>query len=53
MNAKLKEKKWFTPIEASQIMRSLISGVAYFHSKNIVHRDIKPGNTFHLIFAIL
>jgi len=31
-------------IYIKKIMLSLLSVVAYLHSKGIVHRDIKPGN---------
>ena len=29
------------------IMRQIAKGVAFHHNKNIVHRDIKPGNVRH------
>lgn len=44
MSEKKKNNEWFTEIESAQIMHSILSGVAYFHSKSIVHRDLKPGN---------
>lgn len=34
----------FTDIEASMIMKSLLSAIAYMHEKGIVHRDLKPDN---------
>jgi serine/threonine protein kinase len=39
----------FNDQEASQLMKSILSGVAEMHSKNIIHRDLKPG-TRHRIF---
>ena len=27
-----------------EVMKQIINGIAFLHSKNIVHRDIKPGN---------
>lgn len=44
MKERRKTNNWFTESEAAQILHSIISGVAYFHSKSIVHRDLKPGN---------
>jgi len=40
---KKQERKPFTDEEAATIMRSLLSAVAYIHSKDIIHRDMKPG----------
>ncbi|OMJ80609.1 hypothetical protein SteCoe_19093 [Stentor coeruleus] len=31
-------------LQASQIMRGILSAVSYMHSKNVIHRDIKPEN---------
>ena len=36
--------KIFTDEEASKIMKSILEGVSYLHSKGIVHRDLKPEN---------
>lgn len=32
----------FTEAQAAKIMQQLVSAVAYLHSKNVVHRDLKP-----------
>ena len=34
----------FSEEEASQIMKSILNGVAQIHEKNLLHRDIKPEN---------
>jgi len=34
----------FSDVEASKMMRSLLSAIAYMHEKGIVHRDLKPDN---------
>lgn len=35
------------PLEESlQIVSSVLEGLAYAHSKNIIHQDVKPGNIF-------
>lgn len=45
---KLKDKagkpKPLTDYEASQVMLSLLKGVAYVHARDIIHRDLKPEN---------
>ena len=33
----------FSDLEISQIMAGILSGVQYFHSKDVIHRDLKPG----------
>lgn len=39
---------YFTDEEISKIFKGLLSALNYIHEKNIVHRDIKPGNLFKL-----
>ena len=39
-----KEEGLFTDEEASQIMGGLLNAVKHVHSKNYVHRDLKPDN---------
>lgn len=41
---RLSVEKHFSEARAAKIIRQLISAVAYLHSKNIVHGDIKPHN---------
>lgn len=38
------DKKGFSDLEASQIIKSLLKAVKYIHHKDIVHRDLKPAN---------
>lgn len=41
----------FTEAQAGKIMRQLVSAVAYLHSKNVVHRDLKPEVLLYLFSA--
>ncbi|XP_048475590.1 ribosomal protein S6 kinase alpha-5-like [Rhincodon typus] len=45
---RIRKRKHFSELEASQIMRSLVSGVSHMHDTGVVHRDLKPEN---LLFA--
>ena len=38
------DPKPLTDLKASQVMKSLLKGVAYVHDRNIIHRDLKPEN---------
>lgn len=44
MEDRFKAGKPFSDEEAATLMKTIIAAVQYIHSKNIVHRDIKPGN---------
>ena len=39
---------FLSPLEASEIMVQLCSGVSYIHQHGLLHRDIKPDNLFYL-----
>jgi len=40
----IRKKKIFAGSEVVDIARGLIGGMAYLHSQNIVHRDLKSSN---------
>jgi serine/threonine protein kinase len=40
----MNKRKAFTDEDASKVIRSLLSAVEHVHSKNYVHRDLKPDN---------
>jgi len=44
MDERSAESGKMTDREASQIMKSVLYGVAYIHDNGIIHRDLKPGN---------
>lgn len=37
-----KQGKPITDVEAASIMRGIFAGLQYIHSKDVVHRDLKP-----------
>ena len=40
-------------IEASTIIKNILLPISFLHRKNIIHRDIKPGNYLHYLANIL
>jgi eukaryotic-like serine/threonine-protein kinase len=40
----LRERGWFSPVAALDIMTGVLDGVAAAHASGIVHRDVKPEN---------
>lgn len=42
--AKMSEQRYFTEMNASFIMRQILSAVEYCHKNKIAHRDLKPEN---------
>ncbi|XP_077311968.1 ribosomal protein S6 kinase alpha-4-like isoform X2 [Lithobates pipiens] len=41
---RIKKQSRFSEIEASSLMRSLVSAVCHMHEAGVVHRDLKPEN---------
>ncbi len=44
----LNKQKYLTEFEARKIFKQLHEAVKYIHSKNVVHRDLKPNNILFL-----
>lgn len=43
----------FTDEEVSEIIKNILIAVEYLHSKNVVHRDLKPGILKIYIFIFI
>ncbi|XP_063294477.1 ribosomal protein S6 kinase alpha-5-like [Pelobates fuscus] len=41
---RIKKQSRFSEVEASSLMRSLVSAVSHMHEAGVVHRDLKPEN---------
>lgn len=39
---RIRKKKNFNEVEASHIIRKLVSAVEFMHGRGVVHRDLKP-----------
>ena len=48
LNAYLDKEKYFSEFEARRILKQLHEAVKYIHSRNVVHRDLKPNNILFL-----
>ena len=49
---KANENQCFSDLEASILMKSILSAVQYIHMKNTVHRDLKPCYSFFPIIFL-
>jgi RIO-like serine/threonine protein kinase len=45
--SRIKQRKFFTETEASEIMGQLVRAVEFMHSRGVVHRDLKPEVGLH------
>ena len=48
---RIRKKKNFSEVEASNIMRKLASAVEFMHGRGVVHRDLKPEVNMQLFFT--
>lgn len=46
LSAIIRREKILSPVVAATITRQILSGLAAAHEKNVIHRDLKPGNIF-------
>ena len=50
---RMKFNKWFSENETIEIIKGILNGIFYLHSKNIAHRDIKPGILIYFYLNIV
>ena len=48
LNVYLDKEKYLSEFEARRIFKQLHEAVKYIHSRNVVHRDLKPNNLLFL-----
>ena len=48
----LKSKKLMSEVRVADIMRQMLARVDYFHSTDIIHRDIKGNNKYLYLFHL-
>ena len=44
LSDRIRSKQKLTTLSVKKIMKSILEGLEYMHSKNLMHRDLKPDN---------